>query len=165
MAEYNDDVIEIGVGVNSPENINQLGLQLLIEMYGVDPEKLNSLSFIKRKFKKAAKKANANIVKIAFHKFKPYGISGVLVISASHMAIHTWPELGYASVEIYFCGNEGDILIAKNVLLEAFSPEKICMTKVYRGIPEEFMPSGVTIPQNYPTATRSGLLTKIFKLL
>ena len=43
---------------------------------------------------KAAKAANATVVEVAFHKFNPYGVSGMVVIAESHLAIHTWPEYG-----------------------------------------------------------------------
>ena len=53
----------------------------------------------------AAVAAKATVVAKAFHRFSPHGVSGVLVIEESHLSIHTWPEVGYAAVDFYTCGD------------------------------------------------------------
>lgn len=159
-----EDIVKIAVGVNSPDQIMRLGHQLLLELYGIDPKLLNNLKFIVKNFKKAAKQAKAKIVKSAFHKFQPHGVSGVLVISASHMAVHTWPEYGYASVEIYFCGNEGDIQIAISVICEAFQPKNCAASLVCRGIPEQFFPANVPFVTDY-LPTNKGFINWVKRIL
>ena len=54
----------------------------------------------------AALEAGAEVRELVFHKFSPQGVSGVVVISESHLAIHTWPELGYAAVDVFTCGEK-----------------------------------------------------------
>ena len=66
----------------------------------------------------AARQANATIITSAFHKFSPIGISGVVVIAESHLAIHTWPEYGYAAVDVFTCGDVLDGAQAVRVLSE-----------------------------------------------
>ncbi len=56
----------------------------------------------------AAEYAKATVVEDVFHKFNPHGISGVVVIAESHLAIHTWPEYGYAAVDLFTCGESVD---------------------------------------------------------
>ncbi len=56
--------------------------------------------------RQAAEEAGATIVDSSFHRFLPHGISGVVVIAESHLAIHTWPEYGYAAIDLFTCGDE-----------------------------------------------------------
>lgn len=81
-----------------------LGQQWIAEFYGCEFKKLNDKSYIRNIMIEAAKKAKATIVTDVFHSFNPQGLSGVVVIAESHMAIHTWPEHGCASVDIFSCG-------------------------------------------------------------
>lgn len=86
-------------------NITSLGRHLIAEFYGCDVGVLGEVARIESAMKKAAESANAQIVNLMFHRFAPYGVSGVVVIQESHLAIHSWPEYGYASVDIFTCGN------------------------------------------------------------
>ena len=61
---------------------------------------------IEKRMNEAARVANATIVQSVFHHFNPYGVSGAVIISESHLAIHTWPEYGYAAVDIFTCGDK-----------------------------------------------------------
>ena len=47
----------------------------------------------------------ATVVSSHFHQFSPYGISGVVIIQESHLTLHTWPEYGYAAVDVFTCGD------------------------------------------------------------
>lgn len=89
-----------------------LGRHLLAEFYDCNPNVLNNPSLVEQHMKDAALACGATIVQSCFHRFNPYGVSGVVVIAESHLAIHTWPELGYASVDLYTCGDECDPLVA-----------------------------------------------------
>lgn len=81
------------------------GIHLLVEYYGCDERALNDLEYLRSMFEKAAKEARATVIKTVFQRFEPQGVSGVVVVSESHLTIHTWPEQGYASVDFYTCGN------------------------------------------------------------
>lgn len=81
-----------------------LGRQILVEFYDCDPNVLNDVNLIEKYMVEACDVANATIVKTVVHKFSPYGVSGVVVIAESHVAIHTWPEYNYAAVDIFTCG-------------------------------------------------------------
>jgi S-adenosylmethionine decarboxylase proenzyme len=83
-----------------------LGRQIVVEYYGCNPELLNDVAFIKRSMRDAALASGATIVQEAFHLFNPHGVSGVVVIAESHLAIHTWPEYGYAAVDLFTCGDD-----------------------------------------------------------
>ena len=51
----------------------------------------------------AAEAAGARIISSQFHRFSPLGVSGVVLIAESHLTIHTWPERGYAAVDVFTC--------------------------------------------------------------
>ena len=82
-----------------------LGRHLLIEFYDCSFDILNDAELIKDKLVTAAKKAGCTIVSAHSNLFNPHGVSAVVVIAESHVTIHTWPELGYASVDIFTCSD------------------------------------------------------------
>ena len=98
-----------------------LGRHLLLELFDCDAEALNSLETVKTSMVEAAKRAQATIVDVVFHEFNPFGISGVVVIAESHLAIHTWPEYRYAAVDIFSCGEMLKPEVAANYLVEQFA--------------------------------------------
>jgi S-adenosylmethionine decarboxylase len=81
----------------------------------------------------AALEAGAEIREVAFHKFSPQGVSGVVVISESHLAIHTWPELGYAAVDVFTCGDTVDPWVSCNYLKQHFAAERLTAQEILRG--------------------------------
>jgi S-adenosylmethionine decarboxylase len=104
-----------------------MGRHVISELWGCDVEKLNNMEFIERTFVDAALKSGAEIREVAFHKFAPHGVSGVVIISESHLTIHSFPEHGYASIDVYTCG-ELDPNIAADYIadtLHAQTHEKI----------------------------------------
>ncbi|HBQ75697.1 MAG TPA: S-adenosylmethionine decarboxylase proenzyme, partial [Exiguobacterium sp.] len=80
--------------------------------------KLNDMEFVERLFVDAALQAGAEVREVAFHKFAPHGVSGVVIISESHLTIHSFPEHGYASVDVFTCGDRIDPAIAANYIAE-----------------------------------------------
>jgi spermidine synthase len=85
-----------------------LGRHILVEFMGCQPEVLNDVATIERALTQAARIAGATIVDVSFHAFSPHGVSGVVVIQESHLAIHTWPEYGYAAVDLFTCSDQMD---------------------------------------------------------
>jgi S-adenosylmethionine decarboxylase proenzyme len=81
-----------------------LGTQWTAELYGCDAAMLDDVDDIRALMLAAADVAHATIVGSQFHRFSPYGVSGVVVIAESHLAIHTWPEHGYAALDVFSCG-------------------------------------------------------------
>ena len=82
----------------------------------------------------AALECGATIVQKCFHMFNPYGVSGVVIISESHLAIHTWPELGYAAVDLLTCGDKCDPKISYEFLKKKFHCQNATFTELKRGI-------------------------------
>ena len=115
----------------------ELGVHIIMELSGCQADFLDNIEKIKELMIKAAIIANAHIKEAVFHKFNPIGVSGVVVIAESHISIHTWPEFGYAAVDIYTCGENTDPWKACNVISEGLKAQSVFITQVDRGIPVE----------------------------
>lgn len=111
-----------------------LGRHILAELYGCSEEILNDLVRIKEIMINAALEAGAEILEVAFHKFSPQGISGVIVISESHLAIHTWPEYGYAAMDVFTCGAFVDPWVSCNYLKKHFKAKNMAAKEIQRGV-------------------------------
>ncbi|MDZ4838756.1 MAG: polyamine aminopropyltransferase [Bacteroidota bacterium] len=110
-----------------------LGRHIIVEYYDCSSEILSDVNHIEQAMLDAAKIAGATIINSTFHHFSPFGVSGVVVIQESHLAIHTWPEFGYASVDIFTCGTEVNPWVAYNYLLENFQAKNGSAIEALRG--------------------------------
>lgn len=111
-----------------------LGKHLLIELRDCNPKILKSLEKVRNILVSAAKEAKATIIDISFHEFNPFGISGVVVIAESHLTIHTWPEYGYAAVDIFTCGDVIKPEVAASYLIKEFECKNPSLVEMKRGI-------------------------------
>ncbi len=117
--------------------MHSLGRHILVEYFDCRNELLNDVPYIEQSMVAAARKADATVINSTFHHFSPFGVSGVVVIQESHLAIHTWPEYGYAAVDLFTCGDTVDPWIAYNELkrlLEAKSGSSIEMLRGQLGL-------------------------------
>ena len=80
------------------------GKHLLAEYHGCPAEALDDVKRVETVLNEAAVAAGATVVQSAFHRFRPHGVSGVVILAESHLSVHTWPEAGYAAVDLYTCG-------------------------------------------------------------
>ena len=110
-----------------------LGQHVLVELYGCNTELLDEVLSIEKTMCEAAEKSQATIINVSFHHFSPYGVSGVVVIQESHLAIHTWPEYGYAAIDIFTCGDSVDPWVAYEYLKEALQAESGSTMELKRG--------------------------------
>ncbi|MCF6464318.1 adenosylmethionine decarboxylase [Clostridium sp. Cult2] len=111
----------------------RLGRHILVEFYNCDNQLLNDAQLIEKYMVEAANKAKATVVKSVFHTFNPWGVSGVVVIQESHLTIHTWPEYGYAAIDLFTCGEEVDPWIAFQYLNDKLKAEKTETFEIDRG--------------------------------
>ncbi|HYM31244.1 MAG TPA: adenosylmethionine decarboxylase [Candidatus Cybelea sp.] len=108
------------------------GTHLLVDMWGCS--RLSELPHVQATLTEAVAAVGATLLKIDLHHFQPEGgISGVAVLAESHMSIHTWPERGYAALDVFVCGN-CDAYKAIPVLRSAFRPESIQLVEHKRGL-------------------------------
>ncbi|MBL7543127.1 MAG: polyamine aminopropyltransferase [Bdellovibrionaceae bacterium] len=99
--------------------MNALGRHILVEFTGCNADVLNDVSAIEKSMIQAAQTAGATVISSNFHHFSPWGVSGVVVIQESHLAIHTWPEYRYASVDLFTCGDTVDPWVSFDCLKKA----------------------------------------------
>ncbi|HHY93655.1 MAG TPA: S-adenosylmethionine decarboxylase proenzyme [Firmicutes bacterium] len=114
--------------------MHALGRHVLAEVYGCDEDIINDVQAVERILVRAAREAGAEVRETAFHKFSPQGVSGVVVISESHLAVHTWPELGYAAVDVFTCGERVDPWLACDLIVKQFGASHMTATESKRGI-------------------------------
>ena len=110
-----------------------MGRHVIAELWQCDFDKLNDMDFIEQTFVDAALKSGAEVREVAFHNFAPQGVSGVVIISESHLTIHSFPEHGYASVDVYTCGDL-DPTIAAKYIAEALGSTSSELVEIPRGM-------------------------------
>ncbi len=108
------------------------GTHLLIDLDGC--VNLDNIDVIEHALKDAALAGGATILNVDLHRFEPNGgVSGVVVLSESHITIHTWPENGFAALDVFMCG-ECDPYKSIPVLKRAFKPATVQVTESRRGL-------------------------------
>ncbi len=114
--------------------MNALGRHLLVELNDCDREVLNDLDLLRDAMLTAAIRCGAVILGDSFHRFSPQGVSGVVVIAESHLSVHTWPEYGYAAVDVFTCGTTVNPQTAAEVLIERLGSKNHSITEIPRGV-------------------------------
>lgn len=113
--------------------MSALGRHILVEFFGCSSEILNEVVTIEQGMVAAAEKAGATVINSTFHHFSPYGVSGVVVIQESHLAIHTWPEFEYAAVDLFTCGDAVNPWTSFDHLKEVFQAKNYSALEMRRG--------------------------------
>lgn len=109
-----------------------LGRHVLIELHDCQ-QHLNDVAAIETHMIAAAHAAGATVINTTFHHFAPMGVSGVVVIQESHLAIHTWPEQNFAAIDIFTCGQNVDPWRAVSYLKRAFQSQQGDAREMPRG--------------------------------
>lgn len=127
-------------------DLNALARHVLLELNGCQQRMLTDQHLIKKTLVDAATEAGAQVVETVFHQFSPYGLSGVVVIAESHITIHTWPEYGYAAVDVFTCGDPqlADRLCAS--IATSLNAKKTSIRAVDRGL--NLPPAMAVLPKN-----------------
>ena len=103
---------------------------MIVDLHGA--KRLNDIDHIEATLRRCVEAARATLLHIHLHHFQPSGVSGVAVLAESHISIHTWPEAGYAALDIFMCGSaEPDNCIP--VLREAFEAKRVDVNEILRG--------------------------------
>lgn len=113
--------------------MNTAARHLLAEYRGCPGHRLDDPEQIERLMRAAAQAAGATVVDARFQRFAPQGVSGVLLLLESHLSIHTWPEAGYAAVDLYTCGR-CDPEAAHRVLADGLGASRTETMLVDRGL-------------------------------
>ena len=117
--------------------MNALGTHLILELKQCDRQRLNDLAYVRTSMMEAARAVGATIIGESFHQFDPIGVTGVVAIAESHLCIHTWPEYGYAAVDIFTCGEAFGLREAAHLLIDRFQARDPSLTELQRGVLSE----------------------------
>lgn len=109
------------------------GEHVLVDAWGVEFEKLNSLVALTDEMIQGAKESGANVLSVQNHKFEPNGVTILLLLSESHFSIHTYPEKGFAGIDCYTCGSDVNPMKAVDRLIRFLQPTKTSATLIGRG--------------------------------
>ncbi len=127
------------VGPAIPNTNLSVGKHCILELYDCDQNKLNDEAFLRTTITTAAKSAGAQLLNLITHRFEPYGVTGLALLAESHISIHTWPENGYAAVDVFTCGDQSMPEKACEILKRELLAENFSLTSFKRKIPENIM--------------------------
>jgi S-adenosylmethionine decarboxylase proenzyme len=116
------------------QELEHLIRMVTLDFYGCRAETLDDPARVRTSMMEAAQAMGATIIETSFNHFEPHGVSGVIIIAESHLAIHTWPEYGYAAVTFETCGQSIDPWKGLSVLRENFESERVSQFEVKRGM-------------------------------
>ncbi len=123
--------------VNSEDSqLKALGRHIVADFHGCTSD-LNSPEMICQTLQTACEISGATVVSRTQHHFSPYGVTVVFVIAESHLAVHTWPEYGYAAVDLFTCGNSVDVWKAFKHCEKEFGATRVELREITRGILSE----------------------------
>jgi S-adenosylmethionine decarboxylase len=106
------------------------GVHLIVDLH--EAERLDDIEHIEATLRRCVEAARATLLHIHVHHFQPNGVSGVAVLAESHISIHTWPDAGYAALDVFMCGSaDPDACIP--VLREAFAAKRVGVSELLRG--------------------------------
>jgi len=106
------------------------GVHLIVDLHRA--ERLDDIGHIEATLRRCVIAARATLLHIHLHHFHPNGVSGVAVLAESHISIHTWPDAGYAALDVFMCGSaDPDACIP--VLREAFGAKHVGVSEILRG--------------------------------
>ncbi len=102
-----------------------LGLHILADIYGVDPARIDRVEDIKDLLETAVKVADLTKISSHYYQFQPHGATGVVLLAESHISIHTWPEHGIATVDVYTCGDPSKAYRAMDYIISTLEPTRV----------------------------------------
>ena len=111
-----------------------LGTDLAIDLYDCASPDIDDIAWIRDALLRAADIIGANVVNDCLHRFQPHGVSGVVVISESHIAIHTWPEHRFVAIDVFTCGSMSRLDDAVRFLKVRFAAGEAKVVATARGV-------------------------------
>jgi S-adenosylmethionine decarboxylase len=110
------------------------GIHCIAELYDCPSGLLNDETFISGALGAAVEQGMATLLHEVSHKFHPQGVTALALIAESHVAIHTWPEVGYAAVDVFTCGDHASAERACGYLARALQCDRYSVKKLRRGL-------------------------------
>lgn len=112
------------------------GRHVAVDTWGVDFEVLNNANLLQAHMVEAAEACGATVLSVQAKQFEPQGATVLVLLSESHLSIHTYPERGFAAIDCYTCGEFVDPQLAIDYLVTVLKPDKYFAKKLIRGLGE-----------------------------
>ncbi len=113
-----------------------LGRQLVAEFIYCSKKYLNDKEALDGILRLGIKESGLTLVSLTGKQFHPVGVTSIAVISESHIAIHTYPEAGHASIDIFTCANgAGKVNRLLSFLKDKLKPKTVRVMEIHRGNP------------------------------
>ncbi|GAA5346893.1 adenosylmethionine decarboxylase proenzyme [Planifilum fimeticola] len=109
------------------------GRHVAMDAWGVDYHLLNDVTQLERHLVTAAEKCGATVLSVQSKKFEPQGATVLVLLSESHLSIHTYPEKGFAALDCYTCGYTVDPMLAIQYLMDVLKPTQAFPKVLRRG--------------------------------
>ena len=115
------------------QNSKPDGFHFLLEFFGCDVDQINDMEFWRTELHACIEGTSMESLHDFFFQFEPQGITGYLLLSSSHISIHTWPENGYVVCDVFTCSTEVETEQAVQHLKAHISHERVEVKKIQRG--------------------------------
>ena len=130
----------MGLKITCKKLNGAVGRHCIAELGGGCSHLLDDEAYIRQALTEAAERSGATLLSISTHKFDPQGVTGVALLSESHISLHTWPEHGYVAADAFTCGSHCDPEVAIKHLKEC-----LMLTEGTMRIFNRTMPTGVPV--------------------
>lgn len=114
--------------------LSPVGTHCILELYGCSYDRLNDVLFVRQAIERASEQGLATLLKLTSQQFLPHGVTAVGLLAESHLSIHTWPEHGYAAVDIFTCGETAEPTRACAFLIKQFEAQNHALQVLPRGV-------------------------------
>ncbi|MGB3491768.1 MAG: adenosylmethionine decarboxylase [Elainellaceae cyanobacterium] len=114
-----------------------VGLHCILELYDCPSDLLDDVARVREAMRAAAQRAGSTLLNEVCHRFEPQGVTALALLAESHISIHTWPELGYAAVDVFTCGETADPVQACQHLVQALKATHHHLSTIQRNSPAE----------------------------
>jgi S-adenosylmethionine decarboxylase len=108
-----------------------IGRHLILEMWGC--QNLDSVDVAEQALREMVDALDVHLLDLKVYPFSPVGVTAMAIVSESHLVIHTWPEYGYAAVDVFTCGDRREPEAAVPVLRQHYAPDRIQVMEMTRG--------------------------------
>jgi len=111
-----------------------LGHHWIVDLHGCPSQLLDDQELIRRRLRETTERFGLTLLDIVSNKFEPQGVTAVGLLAESHLSIHTWPEHGYAAVDIFTCGSDQNLEAACEFIAESLQATESTVLRLQRGV-------------------------------
>ncbi|HEY0980088.1 MAG TPA: adenosylmethionine decarboxylase [Candidatus Paceibacterota bacterium] len=109
-----------------------VGAHYILDLFGCNRQQINSVEFLKKVMTESIDGTNIVLLDEAFFPFEPQGVTGFLLLSTSHMSVHSWPEHGYLSIDVYTCSSDAMTRKVVDYILEKILHRRMVIKSIDR---------------------------------